>query len=147
MQNDKIYSDILRYIKTKSDADELLVGLDRLSESLYLTEPTAFERTLATLKAGYASAIRDALEKGADKSTLLSGLREKIISLKPLKLTLAFEPTAEFIEKLHEWTADNLGEEIVLDFEVNPKIIAGAVISYSGRYFDFSLSRLLNGQL
>ncbi len=143
MQNDKIYSDILRQIRTKSDADELLAELDGLSESIYKTDPAALEATLSTFRSSHAAFIRAALAGGIDKLTLIKELGAQVAALKPVSLALAFEPTEEFAERLHEWLIQNVGEGVVLDFEVKPEIIAGAIISYNGRYLDFSLSNFL----
>ena len=45
------------------------------------------------------------------------------------------------IEKLSGWVKTNVTDETLLDFEINPEILGGALISFNGKYLDESLSK------
>lgn len=69
----------------------------------------------------------------------LDELRNYLLSLPKIKLTLAFQPNKEFLKQISEWLQKEVGQKIVLNIFVNPHIVGGAIIEYKGRYLDFSL--------
>jgi len=69
----------------------------------------------------------------------LDELRNYLLSLPKIKLTLAFQPNKEFLKQISDWLQKTVGQKIVLNIFVNPHIVGGAIIEYKGRYLDFSL--------
>lgn len=55
-----------------------------------------------------------------------------------VKVTLAFEPNSTFSNKINEVISSLLGHKIILDFEVNPQIVAGIALEYKGKFADYS---------
>jgi len=66
---------------------------------------------------------------------------EKIPSV---KLSLAFLPSQDFLKKISNWLASELGKKAVVDVSVDETIIAGATIEYDGEYRDFSFAAKLD---
>jgi len=58
-------------------------------------------------------------------------------------LTIAFDPSREFLKTLGFWFEKNLGKKIVCDIIVREEIIAGALIEYNGRYKDYSKAKFI----
>lgn len=69
----------------------------------------------------------------------LDELRNYLLSLPKIKLTLAFQPNKEFLKQISEWLQKEVGQKIVLNIFVNPHIVGGAIIEYKGKYLNFSL--------
>ncbi|HSA83478.1 MAG TPA: F0F1 ATP synthase subunit delta, partial [Patescibacteria group bacterium] len=75
----------------------------------------------------------------------LSRLRDDIQTIPRLTLTLSFEPTLELIKAINEWVIVNLKAAIILDFEVDNKLVAGAKVAYKGKIVDHSLQKRMEG--
>ena len=71
----------------------------------------------------------------------LDELRNYLLSLPKIKLTLAFQPNKEFLKQISDWLQKTVGQKIVLNIFVNPHIVGGAIIEYKGKYLNFSLIR------
>lgn len=82
------------------------------------------------------------LRKIKDKEEQPTKELEKYLrSLPEIKLEIAFSPENNFLEKISQWLEKELGQKIILDLTVNPKIVGGAIIEYQGNWRDFSLAK------
>ena len=73
------------------------------------------------------------LRKIKDKEEQPTKELEKYLrSLPEIKLEIAFSPENNFLEKISQWFEKELGQKIILDLTVNPKIVGGAIIEYQG---------------
>lgn len=143
-----IYSDLLSHVRTTSEVEKLFYEIDMLIGSVF--KKTPFEESLKFVDVVTSGLIKDALFKNnikiTDKSTIkdfLVTLREKIHNLKPFKICLAFEPPQAIINTIFSWILRNLGFGYVLDVEENKGIIGGAIISFGGKYKDYSLRKTI----
>jgi len=118
-----MYSNILKKVTTVSERDKLLADIE-------------------------AGRVREwfAAEVEGNKEEFLNGLRKELEVLKVMRLELAYRPSAEDAAFYHDWVLGNLGEGILLDFFLEPEVIAGAVISFEGKYFDYSVKRKLSSK-
>jgi len=138
-----MYSNILAQIKTDKDKDLLLEEIDVLQTGLYDIKG-GFEKALGKVREATANSVREALRSGTvEKSQFLEGLEVELEKIGTLKLTLAFEPSEEFIVKLHQWALANINQGIILDFEKDKSLLGGVVIEYAGKYKDCSLKKVL----
>lgn len=113
---------------SKSDSELLLEEIDLLLGSFGGLKNKSFEYILKhKVRKSTAEMFKDATEK------MLLETKENIKNLSVLDLTVAFESTIVQQEKI----ADLL-PECILDLKIDPKIVAGAVISYKGKYKDYS---------
>lgn len=142
MQNDNIYSEILQITKTKDDAVCLLGEIEGLRKGLYQVRDNSWEETLdKKVRLEIAREIRkSAGSSRASREVFLGNLTEKIKSLPQVDLTIAFEPTTEVITDIYDWLKQNIGFSI-LNIEIERGIVAGALISYKGKYFDGSIRK------
>ncbi len=69
---------------------------------------------------------------------------EYIRSLEEVSFVIPIHPNREFVQKLHEWCAENIKNEILLDFTVNRLMESGVLMIYKGHYFEYSLENLLD---
>ncbi len=145
-----IYSDLLSHIKTVDQARELTSEIDVLLDSLFKTENNAFDKALNSVSVVTSQMLKSALGGLKDNINLgdktkiqeyLIGIKEEIQKFKTLKLSLAFEPSEHTIDNLFAWVIQNLGSYVILDIDVDKKILGGAIIEYEGRYEDLSLKK------
>jgi F0F1-type ATP synthase delta subunit len=66
-------------------------------------------------------------------------IREKVSSMPVISLTLAFEPGEETLKILSDWFPLNINRQILLDIKIDTNLIAGAYISFNGKYLDSSV--------
>lgn len=66
-------------------------------------------------------------------------ISEKVASLPVLALKIAVEPDGSMLQELSDWFPANIDRQVLIDLEVVPGIIAGAVLTFNGRYADYSV--------
>ena len=52
-----------------------------------------------------------------------------------------FNNNNDSLEKISQWFEKELGQKIILDLSINPKIVGGVIIEYQGNWRDFSLEK------
>lgn len=136
-----MYSEILSKVRTKREAVRLEEEVDLLSASLYKTGKGEYESVLKeSVRSWVAEEIKGELERESiSKADYLKGLKKRLSEIKTLRLTLAQEPTEGGLNMVQSWIRSNLGEGIISDINFNPRLIAGAVVIYNGKYTDLSL--------
>lgn len=77
-------------------------------------------------------------------ATFFKGAIDYAEKIPSVKLTLAFFPSPEFLKKITDWLAAELGRKAVVDISMDEKIIAGATIEYDGEYRDYSFAAKLD---
>lgn len=145
-----IYFDIITSIKTVEEADSLLGEIDTLMLTFFRPEETSMEKALKSISADLAFRITQVFIKNNldinNRDTValfFKTLKELVKKLNIIKLSLAFDPTSKTIESIHDFIKENLGIGYILDTEVSKDILAGAIIMFNGRYYDFSLKKAI----
>lgn len=136
-----MYSEVLSTVRTVTEAARLEEEIDMLLVSLYKTQEGAFEQTLEKeVRSFVGSSIKEELAgESVGKKDYLEGLKKSLDTLKVVRLTIASEPTESGLTKIQSWIHSNLGEGVISDINYNPRILAGAVVVYAGKYTDLSL--------
>lgn len=135
-----MYSTFLSKIRTKEDIQKLINEIEVILQSLY--QKQGVESVLkAQVRAWVSQALEEDWKSAPNKEEYLIRLKEVLNGLKPLSLTISFEPTELSLEKLSYFVKQNLGGNIYLDINYDPRLLAGAIIVYQGRYLDMSLKK------
>ena len=121
-----MYSDILDQVTTKPELDALLGEIDIYRDNMY--------------RLGKESA-REVLVKYKDE---LDKLRQAALDLPVVRLTLALELPGSWMLEVTNWVIRAVGKAVVLDMAVDKQILGGAIVSYKGKYGDFSLRKKLD---
>lgn len=89
----------------------------------------------------FEQAENRSLEPEGDRKQqqFLRELRSYLAALPVVKVTLAWQPSAGFIEKLNREISDEFGQKIILEVAVDRDILGGACFEYAGRVGDYSL--------
>lgn len=137
-----------KHIKTTTDQNDFLHTLDLVAESLYKSNETAEEVIQRALPyEQYTMLIQLAMAQGtnmANKASVrdfLYALQQTLKSVPVVQIDLAIQPKIKLISLIHEWFFRNYNKMVILDIKVKPHVIAGAVISYNGKYYDNSLGK------
>jgi hypothetical protein len=143
-----MYSDFIAQIRTVEEMYQLQEEIELLKECLDTKDNWDLETSLSgKVRAKFAEIFRKGLSGSSDRLSYLNGLSDNLNALKVLKMTLAFEPTSSFIDKLNYFVRQNAGKDIILDIISDPTIGGGAIITYEGNYRDFSLVRFMEIEL
>jgi hypothetical protein len=140
-----MYSEIIQQLRTKEETYYLLDEVDLLLKTIYRSTSKYDDVLINDTRKWVADIITNEMEKEKiGKEEYLKGLKGEINKLKVLDLTISFEPSNSTVNHISSWVKENLGETIIINFINDPKIIAGAMISYNGRYIDLSLLTKFN---
>lgn len=143
MPKDDIWSSTS--ICTTSQTDDLRRVIDVLSDSLYKTGKRNWEETVASTVAAPWAAYFDIPAPG--RKTYLDGLRDKLSHLAVLRLGVAVDLPQGMVEQICAWARANVAPDVILDIEVDPGLVAGAQISWQGKYVDLSKRTQLENEL
>ncbi|MFV1916995.1 MAG: F0F1 ATP synthase subunit delta [Patescibacteria group bacterium] len=142
-----MYKDISAKVRTTQEVTRLEEEVDLLLASVYKVDKGTFEEVLdRQVRVWIAQAIKEKMAKeGIGKEEFLRDLKEKIGKIKVLRVTLAFELTEASLDRLHNWVAANVEGSTVFEISYNPTLLAGAIVTYEGRYKDYSLRKKFSG--
>ncbi len=144
------YKSLIDLTKTTEDLAGLGDEIDVITQSLYHVELYKLEDALSQfVRIRVAKEIRKLIQanslSGKDEiKQFFADAYRTISGLPILRLTLAFEPSESVINTLSYWVRTNLDSGILLDLSMDRSILGGAIIVYSGKFYDFSLRKNLN---
>lgn len=125
---------VLLAVRTTTELETLVTQIDSLKKNLYL-------------RGGQAIVIPEEIHAdfdfAPDKSAFLDKVRESLLTARVLDLTVPLDLPDESIEKLTLWVKKYVGEDVVLGLKVDPKILAGATVTFAGHFKDYSFKNQL----
>lgn len=140
--------DLSDFFKTKTQANDFSSRIAAISEMIYTTDfslEKALEKHLGLEKKDKFLAL---LQKNEVNKTATPALKEffektqeAIKSTPTTPLTIAFEPREQTLTMLSDWFLLHMNKHVIFDITVDPSLIAGAAITFNGKYFDFSVKQ------
>ncbi len=138
---------------TKLDLNLIALEIDSIRSGLYSTDRFDVSKYLKTKVSSFAyQFIKYYIEdlKKTSLDTLGKSSNEHILSLLSemqtfldghavVKVTLSCEMSDGFVFNLHHKLKDLISEDFVLDLSVNADKLGGLIITYAGKYFDYSI--------
>ncbi|MEK7533913.1 MAG: F0F1 ATP synthase subunit delta [Patescibacteria group bacterium] len=144
-------SNILKSTKTVAQKEQLALEIDQLIASLFRQETNAFDNALKSIRLEVSQIIIDEFLNKESQSVnkemvkyFLTELKKRLQKLRIIKLSLAFSPSNYSIDRIYDWIAKNVGDEYILDIQVDKSILGGITISFEGKYIDLSLKKRLD---
>lgn len=143
--NNDTHLAILDDVYTKKQADKLVQNIDSLIASLY-SKGRNLQKIQAVFSLEFSERIIEMMRK--EKISIndndacqkfFESLREKILNIDTIELTVAFDLALAQVQKIAHWINNNSERKLFLDIKVNPKIIGGLQIGLNGMYKDKSL--------
>ena len=147
-------SDILEIIHTRDEAKEFLKSLDELLQELYkqsvdieaiLNNSFSHEKKEKILKLLPKYSIDVASSQQLQK--FFAELKVTMQQIPVVTLTIAFDPKTSFIKILSSWITMHLKIQAFIDVSVNTQVVGGAIITYKGKYKDYTLKKVLHDKL
>lgn len=135
-----MYSELLKATSTKDEVEVLIGELNLLIDSLYSSEEGGFTNALAKIRNTTATIVETYFQANteSDREGQLRDVVKKLKDMSELQLTVAYDPPRETLLKIVAWLRANVADNVVLDIRTSPSTIAGVVISYKGKYHDYS---------
>lgn len=137
-------SKLLSEIRTRTEADQLIEEIELLKNSLYEDGERSFGSTLNSKVRYWVAEIIKEEVKNINIEEYLENLTQMIKQMEEFKLTLAFEPSNSGINMFVNYLREQLTGSLVLEIEHDPNILGGTIISYQGKYHDFSLVKIFD---
>jgi len=136
-----MFSNALSLARTKNDISILSDEIDILRNTLYQPEGS---KGKDKVRATTLQSVEKDLKQGElEKEDYFIGLTKALDELQEVVIEIALEPTEELIEEVSQWVKANIGPSVVINFKINPALLAGATISFKGKFMDYSLSSQL----
>jgi hypothetical protein len=130
---------------TNEDVAKLLKCIDLLLNTMYQNDTVEFDRVLNTeCDVWFSEIVRNLDVRGVEKGAFLKNISKKIKGLDEIIITIHKEPNERLKEAVKSWIDANLGTKVIANFENKKSILGGAIISYKGKYVDYSLEKRLN---
>jgi len=145
---EEIFEKISQKAITKEDLVFLLEQLSVIEKEIFTNPKNLLSEKL---KGKIDESLRKEIEKLEKEGILPSTPQDQISFFKEfenflfkiptVKLEIAFEPSNDFLVELDKWFKEKVKRKMILDIEINPKIIGGVKIEYQGRWRDYSLEK------
>src|SRR3989338_7886505 len=126
------FSKIVEQLVTTNQANDLLVELENLNESVYLTG-NKFSNNLKKIDFRYYNTLLGLLEKN-DKKEVLKKLIEEIKNIPVVNINLSFYPSFQLVEKIGGWLEAGLGKKVLASIKTKQELFTKIEIEYNGSY-------------
>ncbi len=137
MDSKEISVAIWRMLKTVEERAVFLDQLDIFQEQLFRhTEGKVFLVKFQKFFEG--------ISELADNK-LVGEIRIAVIGMRVVDLVIAFEPRVGDLDKISAWLKQNISENSLLSYRIDPGIIGGVKIDHDGKYVDMSIRNKLAG--
>jgi hypothetical protein len=138
--------DLSDLFTTKAEANDFLSRLTTVSEMFFQTGFNLQKAMLDNFGVNKTDRFFTILRTNNINPESLPAVKDFVFilmsiisSLPVISLTVAFEPNAQTLKSLSEWFLINIHKQMLFDIFVDRNVIAGAKITYNGKFFDFSV--------
>ncbi len=141
---------LTQLVRTKADADAFFWQLDELVNSIYsqkmdldsyLKTIMSYEKKEQFEQLMSANAINKT--NSTDMQNFITSLKETISALPLIELSLPIQPTENMLDMMAEWFRKNYQRSVLFKIEVDPTLIAGAIIGSGGLARDYTLKKYI----
>ncbi len=138
--------DLSHFCKTKGQALDFASRIAAIAETIYHTN-FSLERALTEQfgvqkKDRFIALLREQQISTESRNALkefFALLSEKVTSLPVLALTLAFEPSDTVLQAISQWFLLNAKKQVLMDIQIDRSLIAGATLTFNGKFKDYSI--------
>lgn len=140
-----MFSDFLEFVRTDRDRETLVREIDLVINSNYQTK---VNNSLEKLVRAETMQLFE-MAKSTEKNFLgfLKSLRQTLLDTRTFDLTLAIDPSEDMVNEIFSWFKTNFKNPPILSFKKKTELIGGAELSYLGKYYSFTLNKILDQEL
>ena len=146
-----VYIPFLAMVNDTGDITGIKQQIDGIKRFLFKgKEGTITQKAGTFLSSSMEKILKEFEERGMEpagderQEHFLNSIIEFLDNIPKVKITLAFEPSITFVQRLNKEISKEVGEKIVMDISINQFIVAGAIFEYLGKIQDFSLSQSID---
>ncbi len=141
---------MLGLVKTKQDAEECINACVNLHAALFSIKDSVENKIDEYFSYGKKNKILSLCR--INKITMTSPeevqhfvmyIKSEIEHLTVINMSVAFEPNEKTINMISLWFLNNINKAVLLDIVYDSKLIGGTIITYNGKYKDYSLRKKL----
>jgi len=138
--------DLSNFFNTKAEANDFVTRLATISENLYQTDFTIEHALMEAFgikkKDIFILLLREQgipLDATSALKEFFCQLAKSVATFPVLTITVSFEPKEQTLKTLSTWFVVNTKRQVIFDIQVDPSLLAGAAITFNGKFFDFSV--------
>lgn len=143
--------DLSSFFQTRAQATDFSARIGNVIQQMYYTnfniDHALMEQFGIVKKDQLLGLLRDN-NIGVDSTKAIkeffTTLQETITNLQAVPIVLAFEPKDQTMKMLSEWFMVNFKKQVLFDISVDRSLIAGAAITYNGKFKDFSIRSVVD---
>jgi F0F1-type ATP synthase delta subunit len=147
----KIFEDFAKKIKTKEELIFYLEEIAQVRQIIFKDKEASLSKKVEGKVSGEFKKFLERLEKEevisknpGQQFSFFQELEKYLQSLPEIKLEIAFSPDDNSLDRISQWLEKELGQKIILDLIINPRVVGGAIIEYRGNWHDFSLAKKID---
>ncbi|MCX6759693.1 MAG: F0F1 ATP synthase subunit delta [Candidatus Nealsonbacteria bacterium] len=147
----KIFEDFAKKIKTKEELIFYLEEIAQIRQIIFKDKDIPLSKKVERKVDGEFRKFLEISEKEevisknpGQQSSFFQELEKYLQSLPEIKLEIAFSPDDNSLDRISQWFEKELGQKIILDLIINPRVVGGAIIDYRGNWRDFSLAKKID---
>ena len=126
--------EILQLVRTTDDRDQMIDDIDEFEKAQFLG---------GNRKDGLYKKINSEnlkiLRQYADDPEALKKLRNDLLDLEIVRVTISYEPSVSTVDMVSSWARENLKRDVLVSFDIDKNIEGGAVISFRGKYANLTI--------
>jgi len=141
--------DLSEFFITKDQMQNFIDGLSAISEGVYEKDfniEVFLNRHLGILKGSkFLSYLKDKSVNPSDTQGIklfIDKFIQDVSTLPQVAITIAFEPEDSLLHNLSDWFLTNIKRQAVFDIKIDKSIVAGVIIFYNGKYFDYTVKKI-----
>lgn len=123
-----MYSDILNELRTTNDRDTLILCIEEFLSKGVDSDKFNFNK------------LSDEEKNSKNLEKLISDLKK----IEVVRLTLAIDPSRDFLEKIYQSLLNKIPEKFLIYFEIKKDILGGVIVVWKGKYCDLSVEKKIN---
>lgn len=143
-KNGQLFIECTKKILTKENLLNFIEEINKRQQSVFKTkfkEVAEVENENLAFCFKILEKEKIVFESPEKESVFLEELKKYLLGLPLISLQIALLPSDKFLEKISLWLEEELKQKIILDINVNPKIVGGAMIECQGKYLNLSLEK------
>ena len=137
-------------IRTARYSRKVVTLLRDMSEDLYKTDSRNPLQELEDLMEGelldfFKEYLKEKdLENPTETEEAYKFVIDYLNDVEELNFIVPIHPNKDFVKKLYDWCANNINNEILLEFTTNRLMESGLIMIYKGHYYSYTLENLLD---
>ncbi|HUD44562.1 MAG TPA: F0F1 ATP synthase subunit delta [Patescibacteria group bacterium] len=146
-----LFTPFLTQLRTTAEANNVVEQIDEITNMFYKDNQIPISKLLSDRFPSDLSSTLEIILKNNNLTegnptvlkTFFERLQTAVRSCDVLSLTLAHNPTQTLLNNLSTYAKQTFGNKTILEINLDPTLIAGAIVTFQGNYLDASIKRKL----